>query len=108
MVVTLPDFKETVTLIHGLKPVSAGHGKFECYGIVPCGFESKAHPYLRYVGWEELDRENGVYYRKGKDEIDRVPFVYIDIDNNRADRKPIALAKITKITKIIQAKYGWN
>lgn len=105
MVITLKDFKETVTLIHGLKPISAKHGKFECFGIVPCGFESKAHPYLRYVGWEELDRENGVYYRKGKDEIDRVPFVYIDIDNNRADRKPIAL---TKITKIIQAKYGWN
>jgi len=87
-VISLDDFKETVKFIHGLRPISSDHNKFECFGIVPCEFESKAHPYLRHIGWEELD-QGGTYYRKGADEIDRVPFLYIDIDNNRADRKPI-------------------
>ena len=104
-VVTLSDFKETVRLIHDLRPISPDHGKFECFGVVAAPFNSRPHPYLRHVGMEELDRGDGVYYRKGTDEIDRVSFIYIDVDNNRANRKKIKLAKTAAI---LEKKFGWS
>lgn len=103
-VVKLNQFRDLKELVLGLSYPKAGHGKDECYGLVPTLIKSSRPADAQFNIYDPAYDAPAKYIRQGQWENGLVSFFYADIDNKLPSRK----VSLEEVGNSLKNRFGWN